>query len=687
MTAVAVLHGASALICLAWTLLILAVGRGPGARLLAAAGAAAALWGGTLAAFPGQALGGPPAILEVLRSAVWFAVLLEFCRRMGGPVAQRLARRLAALGLLLTVAGLLCVHPAVQAAITLPGLGSLELLPRMALALLVVLMAENLYRNAPEAARWHVVLPCIALGGLAGFDLLLYLGATVTHSVSSVLLDARAVLTALALPLLALAAVRDRRALREMPLSRDFVFHGTTLMVVGTFLLGLAVVSEALRQLAGPWGEMLRISLVAAALMALLAALSARSVRSRLRRLVADHFFRARYDYRAEWLRCIGTLTLPDSEAAPDARAVRALADAVDSPAGALLLREPGREGLVWVGGWNAHPGHAMGREVPAEILASLKEGSWIAEPGPRELAASRATFPRLWLAVPLLHHREGLVGAVLLDRPRAPFRLDGEAFDLLRMLGREVAMFLAERRSAERLAEQVRIEAYASRFAFVAHDVKTVASQLTFLLDNATTHLQDPEFQRDMLMTVRAAADRINTLIARLRAPADAPAPGAAEPLSRLRALAAQCRHPVEIEHDGTAPGPLLMPAEHFDSAVTHLLNNAIEASPRGRPVRLSLAREEGNLVLSITDAGPGMSAAFVRDVLFRPLLTSKPDGNGIGAWQARELLRRAGGDLDVLTRPGAGTTMRLILPEAAPGRAAPRRLPLPAAPVMAVP
>ena len=667
MSGVSVLHAAAALICLAWSVLILAVGRGPSARLLAGAAAAATVSGAALALAPDGALEGWPACLEVLRGAVFLAVLLEFCRRLG---ASAMASRLSVLGLCVTLLALAGLHPAVQQALTLPGLGALALLPRMALALMVVLAAENLYRNAPEAARWHVVLPCIALGGLAGFDLLLLLGASLTQMASPMLFDARAVVTALALPLLALAAVRDRRALRDIPLSRDFVFHGTTLMVVGTALLGLAVVSEALRQWTGPWGEMLRVSLVAATLMALLAALTARSVRSRLRRLLADHFFRARYDYRAEWLRCIATLTLPDHEAPPDARAVRALADAVDSPAGALLLREGG---LAWGGGWNARAAEPT-RAAQAELLAALGDGGWIAEPGPREMPALRAAFPRLWLAVPLLHHREGLIGAVLLDQPRAPFRLDREVFDLLRMLGREVAMFLAERRSAERLAEQIRIEAYASRFAFVAHDVKTVGSQLSLLLANAEANLQDPAFQRDMLMTVQAAAQRIHTLIARLRTPAEAQPAGTTDPLARLRALALRCRHPVEIEHDGTAPPSIPMPAEHFESAVTHLLDNAIEASPPGRPVRLCLTQEEGNLVLRIADAGPGMSADFVRDVLFRPLASAKPGGSGIGAWQARELLRRAGGELDVLTRPGGGTTMRLSLPCAAS-----RRLPTP--------
>ena len=101
------------------------------------------------------------------------------------------------------------------------------------------------------------------------------------------------------------------------------------------------------------------------------------------------------------------------------------------------------------------------------------------------------------------------------------------------------------------------------------------------------------------------------------------------------------------------------------------HLLNNAIEASDQGVPVRIVVGRQGGHIQIDIIDQGPGMTAEFVRDRLFRPLVTSKPQGSGIGAWQARELLREAGGDLVVLTSPGAGTTMRLLVP-AAPAAAA---------------
>lgn len=667
------LHAGAALLCFAWAALMLLSRRGS-APLLAACGAMAGAWATAVAMHQQAPLEGLPGLFEVLRSATWFVVLLLLCRQWAGVGA--LAWRLAGLGLAITLLALLALLPAL-AEWTLPGLGSPLLLPRLGLALLVVLMAENLYRNAGEPARWHVVLPCIALGGLGAFDLVLYGHATLTRAISPVLLDARVVLTALAMPLLAIAALRDRRrVLKEPPVSRHFVFHGATLMVAGTFLLGVGAVSEALRQFAATWSHTAQAAIIAGGVMALLVGLSAVSMRSRLRRLLVDHFFRARYDYRHEWLRCVATLALPEAEMAADRRAIRALADPVDSPAGMLLLRGNGGA-MEWAGSWNA-PGARLNAAEQEALAHVLRDGAVASE---AQAAGLASILPGAWLVAPLHHPREGLMGCVLLARPRAAFLLDDEVFELLRTLGREVAMFLAERRAAEQLADQAGLQAYAGRFAFVAHDVKNVASQLTLLLANAEDNIANPEFQQDMLLTVGAAADRIKTLIARLRAPqtrdslrAPAPAPGGFEPLPRLLRLAGRQHHPVMVDDEAGAIVRVMMPPEDFDSAVIHLLDNAVEASPGAQPVRLRLLREGASLALHIIDRGKGMDAAFVRDVLFRPLVSGKPRGCGIGAWQARQLLRQSGGDLAVQTAPGQGTTMRLLLPSLLPAMCEPR-------------
>jgi signal transduction histidine kinase len=124
---------------------------------------------------------------------------------------------------------------------------------------------------------------------------------------------------------------------------------------------------------------------------------------------------------------------------------------------------------------------------------------------------------------------------------------------------------------------------------------------------------------------------------------------------------------HPILIESEESDEmdiGEVLISPENLDAALRHLLDNAAEASPGDEPVRVVLRREGARLIVDIIDRGPGMTAEFVRDTLFRPLTSGRPGGNGIGAWQARDLLRGAGGDLSVLSLKGLGTTMRISLP-----------------------
>ncbi len=675
------LHAATALFCLGWGIVILIAGHGRVAAGLAVAAGTAALWLGAVALDPVQPFDGPAGAAEILRSAAWFALLLALYRRAGGARVAGTVLRFGLAGVVLVSVALTALLPAVAGGIMLPSLGSPSLLARLGLAIATVLLAENLYRNADEAARWHVNLPCIAIASLSIIDVLLYADAVLARSFSPAMIDARAVLTALAMPLLAVAAGRSRRLRRPLQLSREVAFHGATLVVAGTFLLGIGAAGEVLRQLGADWSRAVQISLAAAAVMGLAVAVASQSVRSRIRRSVIDHFFAARYDYRREWLRCVDTLSGGEAgEAGMEAplRAIRAVADPADSPAGVLLLRDPLERGHAaagsptpiayrWGGSWNMREAPSLALPPDHPLITALREGAWVATLEGQAPADIAATFGPLWLAVPLLHHREGLVGLVLLGPPRAPFPLDVETFDLLRTLGQEVAMFLAERRAAERLVDQRQLQDYAKRFAFVAHDVKTVSSQLSLLLANAEENIADPEFQHDMLLTVRASAERINALIARLRQPepaAEAPPTAVVDPAARLAAMAASRRHPVRL---GPVEGEIglaaIVPAS-FDAAVTHLLDNAIEASAAGVPVMIALRRQGERIEIDIIDKGPGMTAEFVRDQLFRPLSTSKPQGSGIGAWQARDLLREAGGELTVLTSPGAGTTMRLTLP-----------------------
>ena len=65
------------------------------------------------------------------------------------------------------------------------------------------------------------------------------------------------------------------------------------------------------------------------------------------------------------------------------------------------------------------------------------------------------------------------------------------------------------------------------------------------------------------------------------------------------------------------------------------------------------------------ISDTGSGMSPEFVSERLFRPFDSTKgSQGMGIGAYQAREYVRMLGGQLEVKSALGEGSTFSLRLP-----------------------
>ena len=103
---------------------------------------------------------------------------------------------------------------------------------------------------------------------------------------------------------------------------------------------------------------------------------------------------------------------------------------------------------------------------------------------------------------------------------------------------------------------------------------------------------------------------------------------------------------------------------AGRLEQMFVHLLQNAIDASPPGAPIRIDLAVAGGDLVVTLADRGHGMSARFVRQELSQPFTSTKPGGFGIGAYEAREIARAHGGRLEVDSREGEGTVFRVVLP-----------------------
>jgi two-component system sensor histidine kinase HydH len=121
-----------------------------------------------------------------------------------------------------------------------------------------------------------------------------------------------------------------------------------------------------------------------------------------------------------------------------------------------------------------------------------------------------------------------------------------------------------------------------------------------------------------------------------------------------------------VRTELAGDLPACLL-DRELIAGALENLLQNAVEASPRSRPVTvrtaLASARHAPGVLLSVEDQGVGMSER-TRQWALDDFFTTKTKGSGLGLPFVRRVAEAHGGEVTLLSKEGAGTTVRLFLP-----------------------
>ena len=610
-------------------------------------------------------------IAEAARNLAWLGFMYALVRRDRRAQEHRAVTIIYGVVTLVVLAGagLAVIEQAVGAAAR-PPLEAVGIVLRMMVAVGALLLVHHLYSAVAPRARGGIRLVVVALAAMWGVDLLLYAMVYATAGWPSAVIAGRGFVIALAAPVFAIAVQRNGDW--TLHLSRTVAWQ--TLSFAAT-LLYAAVMLAATSVIASISGESARLwqtAFVFGSTAAGLTILSSPWIKAWAKVKVAKHFFRHRYDYRAEWVRFTDTLGQPEGAAPLDQRIVKAVADLTDSPAGLLLVPDGPRLGVGAEWNWSEASGDADQRLV-AHLATSgriVELDSVRADTAEPTEAASVPVWMLDgdgWVLVPLVHLGR-LQGAILLARPPVDRALDWEDFDLLRIAGRQVASYLAEARAQEALAEAERFDEFNRRFAFILHDIKNLVSQLTLVARNAERHADNPAFRADMVATLQDSAGRMNDLLARLsqnhRARGEDLRAVDVLPLVETIAARRRAHHPIVV----TGTLGLLTQADpaRLEQLLGHLVQNAVEASPPHEPVTIALAMSGDVVTLSVIDQGCGMTPAFLRDQLFKPFASSKSGGFGIGAFEAKQLAEAMGGSVAVDSRPGEGTVFRVMLPAA---------------------
>ena len=543
-----------------------------------------------------------------------------------------------------------------------------------------LVLLHNLYGGASQPARAVLRWPTAALALLWLFDLNLYTVAYLSGGWPVELASLRGIIL-IGVVFTLLPGMTFRRAELRFSPSRAVAFEFASLLGIGLYLIGMILLGKWVSFIGGEFARLFQFGFLIAGIMAALLVLPSKRLRGWLKVTLVKHLFQHRYDYRAEWLRfnrTIGRSGGPragESSSPLEERAIQSLCDITDSPAGLLLV--PGdHDDLVLAARWQWPTA-----EVPAAALPPVAVAFFEREGHIVDLDAVRAGVdhqgemgivphwlhaePRAWALVPLLHY-ERLLGVVVLGRPPVTRTLDWEDFDLLRVVGQQLASYMAEHAGQDALAEAAQFDEFNRRIAFVMHDIKNLASQFSLLARNAEHHAENPAFRADMIVTLRNSAEKLNALIARLSRYGKGMGDSASafDVADVVRSVASQFanHHPVvvtECQH-----GVINANRDALEQSLLHLVQNAIDASAPDQPVFLMHTIDGMHARIDVIDSGQGMSPEFIRTRLFKPFVSSKPGGFGIGACETRELVRAMGGWLDVESREGLGSRFIIRLP-----------------------
>jgi putative PEP-CTERM system histidine kinase len=539
-------------------------------------------------------------------------------------------------------------------------------------AVTLLVLTEQLFRLPPAAERWSIKPLCLALIAKGGFDLYLYSDGFLFGRIDADIWAVRGVAGVLVLPLVALSAMRSTGTPLRVSISRDLAFHSSALAASGAYLLLISAAGYYVRYFGGEWGRALQAALLFAGLLILGLVVFSGSQRARLRVFLSKHLFSYRYDYRSEWLKFTRALSSAEGTRGLGESVIKALADLVESPGGALWLR--GVDGnLSQFARLNMPESKHVERD-DGDFARFLFEREWIVNLEARRYLSKGTDDPEppqwisaiddAWLVIPLTC-AEAVVGFVVLLAPRAPFQVDWEVLDLLKTAQRQAASYLSQMMAADALLEAQKFDSFNRMSAFVVHDLKNLVAQLGLLVKNSQRHRDNPEFQADMIDTVANAEAKMRGLMAQLQEKAAINPPRSVDIGTLLeRIVASKASQGVTASIDVDRHVQVLAHAERLERVLGHIVQNALEASGGRGKVRARLTCDGEMGRVEVSDSGSGMSGQFIQDELFKPFRTTKINGMGIGMYETRQYVHELGGRIEVESEEGVGTVMRVLLP-----------------------
>ena len=218
---------------------------------------------------------------------------------------------------------------------------------------------------------------------------------------------------------------------------------------------------------------------------------------------------------------------------------------------------------------------------------------------------------------------------------------------------------------------------------ANVSHEIRTPLTVLAGFVETLQSLPLDAQERERYLSLMAAQSQRMQTLVndlltlSRLEG---SPPPGASEPVD-LRALMGHCEvearglsellhQAQQLRFDAPPPFQLTGAASELRSAISNLINNAVRYTPDGGHIEVRWERlPDGRARLVVADSGPGIAPEHVprlgeRFYRVDRSRSRESGGTGLGLAITKHVAQRHGGELQISSQLGKGSTFTLVFP-----------------------
>ncbi len=309
--------------------------------------------------------------------------------------------------------------------------------------------------------------------------------------------------------------------------------------------------------------------------------------------------------------------------------------------------------------------GMADGAEVrwqPAALLApELVERIRLGEPDRLEHAGD-ACF-----TVPALGGDGALVGAFRIERGT----VDRDTYMVARDLAARVAIAVERHAAVSELEDARRLASLGSFAAAIAHDIRTPLTSISLNVQILRQKLALNADDREHLDIALEELERLDRSVAEIL---DFAKPvrlvSQAIDVGELLETTTRGMSPV-LSEKGLAlrfePGGAVFAVQgdrqQLRQVLVNLVDNAADASPPGSEVTVRATASDARVAIEVVDHGRGIRADDLPRI-FEPFFTTRPDGTGLGLAICHKVVRAHGGDIQVRSTQGGGSTFTVLLP-----------------------